>query len=162
MSQAAVTDIQAQAHAVKRSKNVIVLVWKGIPVMQGVDALRTSFAEAKQQLTRESLALVTVFEAAAIKKTPEAAVREGVAKVLADFEDVIGGGVIVFEGGGIKATVIRTLITAINLREKVNFPHRVVGSVGDGCNWLSDALGEELRLSPDELLGFVNRVRGSH
>jgi hypothetical protein len=70
-------------------------------------------------------------------------VRESINAFVRRYSARFSGVAIVFEAPGFQATVVRSLVTAVNLASRTSHPTKVVDDLRSGCNWLS-------RLTPGE------------
>jgi hypothetical protein len=63
--------------------------------------------------------------------------------VLTDFGNNIGAAAIAYEADGFKATIVRSVITAINLASSTRFPNRVFAGADQAIDWLAEALADD-------------------
>jgi len=64
-------------------------------------------------------------------------VRRELARVLKVYGPDIGAAAIVYEGLGFKATIVRSVVTAIALTSHNQFPYRVFAGVDPAMQWLA-------------------------
>ena len=69
-------------------------------------------------------------------QAPRPEEREGIARVLRQFRAVNAGTAIVREGDGFKATLTRTVVSAIHLLSRATHPMHVFADVGEASVWL--------------------------
>ncbi|MEO8177816.1 MAG: hypothetical protein ABI895_03190 [Deltaproteobacteria bacterium] len=89
--------------------------------------------------------------------TLPADLRESVNAYVRRYSPRFSGAAIVFEAPGFQATVVRSLVTAVNLASRASHPTKVFGDLRTGCNWLC-------RLTPGEptaprLFELTNQLR---
>jgi len=89
--------------------------------------------------------------------TLPAELRESVNAYVRRYSTRFSGAAVVFAAQGFQATVVRSLVTAINLSSRASHPTKVFGDLRTGCNWLS-------RLTPGEptaarLFELTNQLR---
>jgi hypothetical protein len=69
--------------------------------------------------------------------------RESVDAYVRRYSARFTGAAIVFEAPGFQATVVRSVVTAINLASRASHPTKVFDDLRTGCSWLG-------RLTPGE------------
>jgi hypothetical protein len=69
--------------------------------------------------------------------------RESVDAYVRRYSSRFTGAAIVFEAAGFQATVVRSVVTAINLASRASHPTKVFDDLRAGCSWLG-------RLTPGE------------
>jgi hypothetical protein len=100
------------------------------------------FADLRAKHLSEGLGFLTILERDTDIR-PSAAARQAVAQVLTDYGADIAGAAIAYEADGFKATIVRSVITAINLASSTRFPNRVFAGSDQAIDWLAEALGDE-------------------
>ncbi len=90
----------------------------------------------------DSFGFLAVLESSA-KLTMEPDLRESVDAYVRRYSTRFTGAAIVFEATGFQATVVRSVVTAINLASRASHPTKVFDDVRTGCSWLG-------RLTPGE------------
>lgn len=150
----------APVYVVDVLENVILLIWRSQPSLEGAAALRRAFESLAQRSQGQGkIAFVTVIEEAAIKNSPEAEIRQAIAKILRDYSKQIGAATIICEVTGLRAAMIRVIISAIALMSGTSFPYEVATSVPDGLHWLAQTMGPACRLSTARILEMVQQRR---
>ena len=133
-----------------------VLIWHTEASLDGAKAIGKIFAELRRQNFTEGLGFLTIIETKTDIRPPAAA-RHAIARVLRDYGGDIRAGAIVYEADGFKATIVRSVITAINLASSACFPNRIFSTTRHALDWLADELKEPALLA--ELQAGVNQLR---
>ncbi|MEN9577234.1 MAG: hypothetical protein RJA70_243 [Pseudomonadota bacterium] len=128
--------------AVYTLERVVVLWWRTEVVVGGANAITTAFRKLVAEGS-EPIGFLTIINADCDVRTP-APVRAAISKLLNTYDKTIGAAGIVYGAQGFKATVLRSVITAINLASRSSFPNRVFPDLHHGEQWLTQTLN-----SPD-------------
>jgi hypothetical protein len=148
-----VTDSRFAVHI---RDNVVVLVWKEPPVIEGVRACAQAMDTIATERPETKIGFMTHVEPKAQEGAPSAPVRHGLTQLLNEHKDRIRASVIVYEGNGFKATIVRSVVTAIQTASSLRFPARVVSDRGTGARWLLEHLRGETTATPAELVALTN------
>jgi hypothetical protein len=135
---------------------VAVLIWHTEVTLEGARAIGDVFATLKARALAGGFGFLTVLDGATDIR-PTAAARRAMAEVLQLYGNDIGAAAIAYEGDGFKATIVRSVITAINIAGSARFPNRVFSETSAAIDWLSGKLGGDL--SQAMLRSGVNRLR---
>ncbi len=135
---------------------VAVLIWHTEVTLEGVKALGEVFAELRGQNFAEGLGFLTIIESKTDLRPP-AAVRQSVAQILRDYGGDICAAAVAYEADGFKATIVRSVITAINLASSSRFPNRVFSHTRHALGWLVDELKDPTLLG--QLHAGVRQLR---
>ena len=119
-----------------------VLIWHTEVSLEGARAIAAVFADLRVKHLSEGLGFLTVLERDTDIR-PSPAARQAVAQVLTDFGSDIGAAAIAYEADGFKATIVRSVITAINLASSTRFPNRVFAGTDDAIDWIAETLRDE-------------------
>lgn len=113
-----------------------------------------------QQTRQGPIGLVTIVPENS--PTPDGAVRKRIADVLSASTNVKGSAVC-FEGTGLRATIVRTIVTGITLMARLSFPHQVFASALAGTAFVVACLRDARVESRDarELAGEIEAWRKS-
>ena len=119
-----------------------------------VSLIRRAFADLSERY--DSFGYLCVLQPEAELTLP-AEVRESVNAYVRRYSSRFTGAAIVFEAPGFQATVVRSLVTAVNLASRASHPTKVFDQLRDGTSWLC-------RLTPGEpaasrLLTVTNQLR---
>jgi hypothetical protein len=68
--------------------------------------------------------------------TLPADLRESINAYVRRYSTRFSGAAIVFEGAGFQATVVRSLVTAVNLASRASHPTKVFDNLRTACDWL--------------------------
>ncbi len=100
-----------------------------------------------------SLALLQVIGDHALP--PDGAARAALAALLKANDTRL----VVFEGTGFRASVIRSVVIGISMLSRPKFPHTVFASTTAGVEWLSNQLGDSPRHVADDRRLAIDRLR---
>ncbi len=123
----------------------VVALWRGLVLVQSLKAPSMRGAEMIDAALRRAVdggvwrPGVVAYVAANVEP-PGEDVRRFLAKSLSDPRYDIAGHLTVFAGTGFRATVVRSVLTAISLFSRSAHPQHVTGSMKDGVAWMHDAL----------------------
>jgi hypothetical protein len=135
---------------------VAVLIWHTEVSLEGARAIGAVFATLKARGLAGGFGFLTVLDGSTDIR-PTAAARRAMTDVLQEYGNDIGAAAIAYEGDGFKATIVRSVITAINIAGGARFPNRVFSDTTVAIDWLSGKLGGDL--SQAMLRSGVNRLR---
>jgi hypothetical protein len=140
-------------HAVGLHGPFLVVVWRRRTIAGEVAQLALLLDELANQYP-QGVHLMQVVEESAI--VPDAAARAALAKLLQDATGKVAFSSVTHEGGGFRASLIRSIVTGLLLLSKPTFPHLVFEST-------ERALGEHaanLSIDPGDALmaGIVETV----
>jgi hypothetical protein len=128
-----VVGINADA-AVACVDHYVVLLWRRNVVQLGVDWTRTAFMRVSRAMPQRKIVFLTVVETGC--EIASSDIRREVAKLLGTHQDQIACASIVFEQGGFRMTILRSVITAINLTSGIRFPQAVFSSLETALSWI--------------------------
>jgi hypothetical protein len=135
---------------------VAVLIWHTEVSLDGAKAIEAVFAQLRRRNFAKGFGFLTIIESKSDINAPTAA-RQAIAQALSDYGGEIRAAAIVYEAGGFKATIVRSVITAINLASSTRFPNRVFSNTRHALDWLADELQEPALLA--QLLAGVSQLR---
>jgi hypothetical protein len=146
--------------AVGTLEQYVLLLWRRKVVLPGAGLARQAFIDVQQSRPGEKFAFLTVVEAQCDLSTPSE-VRKEFAKLLSSHQDQLAGAAIVFEDQGFRMTVVRSIITAINMASRARFRSSVFDNVRTAAYWL-DALDTRpsWKLGFDRIVTAVDQMRG--
>jgi hypothetical protein len=130
-------------YSVRSSGNLIGLVWFGAASLSGVAELEQTFEKVANQNPHRKIGFATRITQDAVTGGASPEVRHRVGDLLKRFGQRVGATVIIYEGTGVRATVVRTAIATINLLSRSQFPSEVHSDLLRGCMWLIRQLGQE-------------------
>lgn len=140
--------------------NFVLLLWRRRIVSQGVRWTREAFAKVvgNEKDERKVMFLTAVVPGCDIS-TP-ADVRKDIAALLKTYEWQLACSAIVFENNGFGMTIVRSVITAINMASRSRFPNAVFGNVDSALAWMTThASAPELRFESSRIVEGVARLR---
>lgn len=113
--------------------------------------------------TYGTIGYIALFEPDATVMMPSE-FRAPSAQFVARYSDRFFGAAMVYEPSGFKATVVRSVITAVHLASRARHPLRVTSDLAAAVDWLEGAAPVHVRQGSEallaELLGFREQVRG--
>ena len=148
--------VETDGFAVFSVDGCAVLVWKQPPVVAGVDENRRLFQLLRTRRPQDKLSYLVVAETGVGVNMPSD-VRTALQTMLRDYQDAIFGSAIVFEGTGFRAAIVRSVVAAINLASRLEFPSTVQSDLASAARWLVDNGG--LRMSAADLVEVVRAFR---
>jgi len=135
--------------------NCVLLYWRKNIVPEGSTWARRAFLDVRRDLPGEKIVFFTVVDAACSLDTP-AEVRKEIAGILKTYEAQLGAAAITFEGSGFKMTMVRSVITAIYVASRTQFPNSVFGAVEAAATWVESMSRSN---PPSALISAVNALR---
>jgi hypothetical protein len=122
--------------AVATQGHYVVLLWRRNVVKEGVEWTRSAFERLVPEHPGRKIVFLTVVESGCEIASSE--VRKDIADLLKTHASQLVCAAIVFEGSGFRMTILRSVITAINLTTRSRFPNAVFGEVGAALSWIMD------------------------
>ncbi|HEX2734478.1 MAG TPA: hypothetical protein VHM70_22880 [Polyangiaceae bacterium] len=116
-----------------------VLVWHERISVEGVESVARVFARLSEAHAEKGFGFLTIIENEADVSTSPAA-RNAMSKALTDHERCLRAAAIAYEADGFKATIVRSVVTAINLIAGARFPNRVFRDNREALKWLGQKL----------------------
>ena len=150
--------VDAEGYALFTVDGNPVLVWKHPPVMAGIDDCKRLFSHLRATRPQTKFGYLAIVESHAGTHMPSD-VRSSLSSMLNQFEQSIAGSVVVFEGTGFRAAIVRSVVAAITLASRLDFPATVESDLRVAARWLVGKLPAGGRLQPNELCDTVNQFR---
>ena len=148
---------QGQGYTVGRIDRVALLVWLAAPSVAGVEALNDVLRECRSKYPAQKVGFFTMITRAATHGELPAAAREALINTLKSPSTGIGAAAITYEDEGFRATVVRSVITSIQLLARPKFAAGVYSNREVAARELLPQLG--LRsLSETELLSALGEL----
>jgi hypothetical protein len=116
-----------------------ILIWHERITVEGVESLTRVFKKLSETRVDDGFGLLTIIENGADVTTPADA-RNAMSKALNDYERWLRAAAIAYEADGFKATIVRSVVTAINLISGARFPNRVFRDNREALQWLGEKL----------------------
>jgi hypothetical protein len=113
---------------------------------------------ASSRLANQKLALLTIFEPAAMRIESLQAIRDSLSSVLRENQAFIAAATVVVEDKGFDASMVRTFMSTLNLSNRFEFPSHTARDIDSALNWLM-ARDESLQVSPKEVVASLTRLR---
>jgi hypothetical protein len=136
-------------------ENCVILYWRKEVVAAGSSWTRRAFLDLRRQRPNDKLAFFTVADAECSLATPPE-IRKEVAELLKMYDKHLACAAITFEGRGFKMTMVRSVVTAINIASRTQFPNSVFADVDSAATWISTC---EPRLRPAMIRSAVEQLR---
>jgi len=124
---------------------VFVCVWVGNPTVRAADEIERCFKEHGPRFSKGA-GLITIVLANA--PPPESAARKRIAEILSNSQNLKASAVC-FEGSGLRATIVRTVVTGINLMARLAFPHKVFATFESGVAFVHGTLSQASIAMPE-------------
>ena len=142
-----------EGHCIGRYGMVVICVWRMLPTLRKLDAVRRATGEALVEYPG-GIGSIGVTE----QGTPlmGAAEREAASKLFSDFRQTTRFAAMAIEGDGFWSSSSRSMVTAISLLARVPFPMRSFRYVSDATAWQARFPGTP---SPYALADAVERCR---
>jgi hypothetical protein len=148
--------VETDSFAVFSVDECVVLVWKQPPIMAAVDENRRLFQQLRTRHPQDKLSYLVVAETGVGIQMPSD-VRAALAAMLREYQKAIVGSAIVFEGTGFRASIVRSVVAAINIASRLEFPSSVQSDLASAARWLVEKGG--LRMSAADLVDAVRAFR---
>jgi hypothetical protein len=139
--------------------NIVVLIWTGSPTVDGVNACSLAFGALRRGSSTPQVGFLTIIEPIAGQGTMPTSVRNALAQMLKDNENFLRAAAIVFEGTGFRATVVRSVVTAIQMAARPKFHSSVFSDRNAGATWLMHQMAESSSVKLAELLSLIKNTR---
>jgi hypothetical protein len=123
-------------HAMVLLDNLFVALWRQHTTLEGVAKFSEHVARAGKQHPG-GLALLTIVPSSA--PPPPGEVRAKLAAAFAGAQGVKASAVF-FEGSGLRATIVRSVVTGLSLLAPPKFPHKVFGKLEESLVFLNGLL----------------------
>lgn len=115
--------------------NTVLLLWRTQVISSGTQWARRAFLRVKQSSDSGILFFTVAEKQCDISTPPE--VRKEIADLLKSYADRLTAAAITFEAGGFKATMVRSIITAIYMASRTRFPNSVFSDAQLAAAWMS-------------------------
>jgi hypothetical protein len=127
--------IDRDAYAVFSLERHVVLIWKKPPTLAGVLDCRRVF-EVMRTRSNARFGYLAIVEPRAGTNMPTE-VRMALSMLVKEYQHSIAAAAIVFEETGFGASIVRSVVSAINLATRIEYPSKVDSSVGRAAAWLT-------------------------
>ncbi|GAB5545883.1 MAG: hypothetical protein SangKO_056430 [Sandaracinaceae bacterium] len=121
-------------HALGRCGGAVLYVWRDATTVRAARRLRQLIAEARGHAADGAGVLLGVVAEAA--PPPGADARAALAEVLSGAAGFAHSSALVCEGSGFRASMVRGIVTGLNLIARPPFPHQVSANVPAAAQWL--------------------------
>jgi hypothetical protein len=152
---------QTEAKAAQRSHfsafpvgPAAVLIWHERISVEGVENLARVFEKLREPRSAKGFGLLTIIENGADVSTSPAA-RNAMSKALSDNDRWLRAAAIAYEADGFKATIVRSVVTAINIISGARFPNRVFRDNREALGWLGEKLEFSELVRQPQLQGYL-------
>jgi hypothetical protein len=145
--------------AVATLGSYVLLLWRKKTGLQAVTWVRKAFADFLRDHPDEKISFLTVVQADCALGTSEE-IRKALADLLGTYKSNLAGAAVAFEAQGFQMTVLRSVITAVNIATRARFPNAVFAHTGDAVAWLRDhSTGSDPGIRVHHLIATLDRIR---
>lgn len=123
-------------YAMMSLDNLFVVLWRKHTTLEGIAKLSKHLAGEGARHPK-GLGLVTIVPTVAVP--PPHDVRGKLASAFSEAVSVKGSAVC-FEGSGLRATIVRSVVTGLNLLSPTPFPHKVFSTLESGLHFINEHL----------------------
>lgn len=124
-------------YAMTSLDNLFVALWRIHTRAEGIEKFaKHAAALAKEQ--PKGIGLITIVPPKAVP--PESDVRGQLARMFSDAPNVKASA-ICFEGSGLRATIVRSVVTGLTILSQPPFPQKVFASLDEGITFVNQHLG---------------------
>lgn len=134
------------------------IVFSDVMSVAEAEAMRRALTQLTAQHGRVGV-LVLVGAHISFPVTPD--VRTSISKVVNRFRDHIAAAAVVHAASGFKATLLRSVVTAINLAGVASYPCRVFPELQPALVWLDANLPASVTPRPAEFASTLEALRAS-
>jgi hypothetical protein len=134
---------------------ILILIWTGSPTVQGVGACSAMLTSLRRELSPKKVGFLTIIEPTAGQGTLPAPVRNALGQMLKEHENALQAAAIVFEGSGFRATVVRSVVTAIQMASQLKFRSSVFSDRYTGAAWLMEQMERTTRVTLPALTALL-------
>jgi hypothetical protein len=147
----------SEDYCVGRWRTLSLIVWKRAAPMEGAVVGEKELRDLNDRYPGRCGLLTVVEEGSSL---PSAEVRAEFVRVMSELTGIVWYALI-FEGSGLKETVIRATVTMINLFSGIERPARVFSSVEAAAPWFAECLSGSSpnRVLPAEVVDAVATLR---
>lgn len=137
-------------------EEAVVLVWKQPPNLAGIEQCTSVFRSLRAQKKRFAM-FVVVDERAGLEMPKE--VRAALGELLKEYQKDLLASVVVFEGSGFRASIVRSVVATIALVNRLEFPSTVEAKTLDGATWLIKHCGDKTALTAPGMVTALQTMR---
>lgn len=112
---------QALDYRVSFIDRVVLLAWFSSPTLAGVNALREALQACRERHPGQTLGFFTMITRPATKGELSARARDALIETLKNYSPVLSAATITYEDEGFRATIVRSVITSIQLIVRAKF-----------------------------------------
>ncbi|HTB76201.1 MAG TPA: hypothetical protein VK762_23295 [Polyangiaceae bacterium] len=136
----------------------VLLLWRRRIVTDGVRWAREAFAKLAVKEDRKFVFLTAVVPGCDISTPTD--VRKDIAALLKTYEWQLACAAIVFENNGFGMTIVRSVMTAIQMASRSKFPNAVFGSVESATTWMAaHTEPHDVRLDSARIISAFGHLR---
>jgi hypothetical protein len=135
------------------AEGVAVAFWLCHTNVEDVEELARAVRRAQRGSTQR-VKLVQIVPQTAT--TPDAPARAALARMLRGLQGIVSHSVIVFEGEGFRAAMVRSIVTSIASLSNPGFPHRVFARLPEAAAWMC---GGSAALGARQIEAVVQHIR---
>jgi hypothetical protein len=135
------------------AEGVAVAFWLCHTTVEDVEELARAARRAQQGST-ERVRLVQIVPQTAVP--PDARARAALVRMLRGLQGIVSHSVIVFEGEGFRAAMVRSIVASIASLSNPGFPHRVFAQLPEAAAWMNEGSAE---LGAEKVEAIVQHIR---
>ena len=123
-------------YAMTSLDNLFIALWRVHTRLEGIEKYVKHVAALAGQHS-SGIGLITIVPPKAVP--PESEVRGRLARAFSEAPNVMGSA-ICFEGSGLRATIVRSVVTGLTIMSRPVFPHKVFASRAAGVTFVNELL----------------------
>ena len=142
-------------HILAEWKNVSIAIWR---FRTTVTSVHRFVAQQKRLATEfgEPIGLLQIVEDTAVP--PEKAEREVLGNMLRGGREHIAASAVVHEGEGLKASIVRSVVTGLHMAARPAFPHKIFKDQAEALTWHVSTLRAARLLRVPEESAYRNAI----
>jgi hypothetical protein len=145
----------ATGFAVCTLDNILVLFWKAPPAVEGIQSCQEAARALREANPDRKFGFLTYVDLAAQDGVPPETVRVGLSRFLRTHHSALQASVIIYEETGFKATIVRSVVTAIQRASSAEFPAHLTSTRTEGVYWLLQQMRGMTAATPSDLLDLL-------
>jgi hypothetical protein len=128
-------------HAIVANRSLVTIVLRGVFTSEIASACYRAVEDAAAKHAGRACVLVVIEPKA---PTPDPPVRAQTAETMRNVADRITGWAVVVEGGGLRPTIVRSVLVAINMMSRSVLDTKYFETVDEAAQWLKSRPRAEL------------------
>lgn len=120
-------------HVVAHSSSLVLAVWKRHTLITHLADVQAGIDLARE-MNGLPICVIQIVPREAV--VPGPATRRALATLLRENTDNISHSAVIQLGSGFRASIVRSIVTAVTLMSNPGYPHQVFSSIPDACSWM--------------------------